>query len=390
MKNVRRMMQALVSEDAFDRIQSEISLRPNAQSGAYKSGKLYFAEIGDVKLSKMEESIMSELANKIPGVRASNRAFIGFLNLMRADQFDAMHAKLVRGAATKEQLEALGNFVNVATGRGNMGTAAAAAETLATVFFSPRLLWSRFQILSGQPLRQGDSATRKMVAQEYARTLTGLGLVLAAGIAAGAGGEDDPRSSDFGKLRFGDTRLDPMMGLAQVSVLLGRIITGETKTASGSINPLREDYRLMNLFREVKRHDAPRYGTSDTSDVIARFLRTKLAPNLSTAINLATGKDVVGQEVTPQNALIGMTPLSFQELYPVMREQGIPRGTVLTLLGLFGMGLQNYSSRKPDNSKPAENTSVPSEPRKEQTQTAPERLFKRDRTADRRIMFSGF
>ena len=125
---------------------------------------------------------MSRFAKYLPGVKHSNRAYITFLNKLRADSFDAMYETMSpEQRKNPKNLEAIANYINVATGRGNLGKASSAAEILATVLFSPRLLASRFQLLFGTPMMRGDKETRKMIAKEYVRFLTGLAVVLGLG-----------------------------------------------------------------------------------------------------------------------------------------------------------------------------------------------------------------
>jgi hypothetical protein len=293
----------------------------------------------EFRLSRQEEIMMSRFANAIPGVRGSNRAFMTFLNKLRADSFDAMvKSRERRGSKPVEQaeLDAISNYINVATGRGNLGKATAAAETLATVFFSPRLAVSRFQLLAGQPLYRGSAATRALIAVEYGKTLAGLVVFygLARLLAANTGDgtiEDDPRSSDFGKLRLGNTRIDPLMGLSQNTVLLSRLYLGETKSAAGRIKPTRGNVP---------------YGSATSADLIARFLRTKLSPVVGAGVDIASGKNVVGEPVTPKSVATNLiTPLSFRDIYDVMLEQGVEAGAAIAILSAFGMGVQNYQDK---------------------------------------------
>jgi hypothetical protein len=330
-KSIGPMFKALASERLAREEQQRIITRPNAP--LYSRSKLYIAPLEDLKLSLQEEQIMSRLADRIPGVRASNRAFITFLNKLRADSFDEMVATLGRDKPLNQmEMEAISNYINVATGRGNLGKAAAGAEVMATVFFSPRLLTSRFQLLAGQPLYSGSARTRIAVAKEYGRTLMGLGAVFGLGALAGGTIETDPRSSDFGKIRFGNTRIDPLMGLSQITVLLSRIASGETMTTKGEIHPIRGKVP---------------YGGTTTAGVIGRFVRTKLVPWLGTSIDVATGQNVVGEPVTLGSATLNtMVPLSFKDVYDVMLDNGVAAGTAITLLSIFGMGVQNYEDRQ--------------------------------------------
>jgi hypothetical protein len=331
-KSIVPMFKALASEKHALRVEQEILSRPNA--GRYASSKLYLAAFDEFRLSKQEEIMMSQFANMLPGVRQSNRAFMVFLNKLRVDSFDSMTRSLEKGGRTLQphELEAVSNYINIATGRGNFGKAAVAAETLATAFFSPRLVASRFQLLAGEPLYRGSLRTRMLVASEYGRMLGGLAVVYGLGALAGATIEDDPRSTDFGKMKFGNTRLDPMMGLSQNTVLLSRLYSGTQKNAAGKIIPVRGE-------------KVP-FGQPNSADLLARFARTKLAPSIGTGVDLLTGKNVVGQPVTRGTAAKNLvTPLSMKDIYDTMKEQGIPEGTAFGILSLFGMSLQNYEPK---------------------------------------------
>lgn len=320
------MFRALRSEVGQHAVNQEILARKNYP--LYQQSKLYLSEHGH-KLSQMEEAYMSRWAEKIPLVGASERAYVTFLNKLRADSFDAMVNALTQdGSASPVEAKAIANFINVATGRGKLGMQDNAAVGLNTIFFAPRYAASRFQLIAGQPLYRGTARTRIMVAKEYSRFLIGAGVVYGLAQLAGADIELDPRSSDFGKIRFGDTRIDPMTGLLQATVFLSRITSGETKRLNGRIVPIRG--RIP-------------HGGQDAADVTARFLRTKLSPVVGMGVNLASGKDVVGNPVTPQSVAQGLlVPLSVQDIYSAMLDQGVPKGTAIAILTIFGMGTQTF------------------------------------------------
>jgi hypothetical protein len=110
--------------------------------------------------------------------------------------------------------------------------------------------------------------------------------------------------------------------------------TGETKSSTtGRISPIRGNVK---------------YGQQDASDTITRFVRSKLSPAVGTAVDLATGKNAVGQEVTPGSAAQNLvTPLGIGDVYAAMKELGVAKGTAVGLLALFGMGAQTYKQREP-------------------------------------------
>lgn len=334
------MFKALLNEKNRFAVDDSIRNRPNYR--LYEQGGLNLTEHGQ-SLAHMEEAYMSHLADTSINVRghninpvaASERAFTSYLNLTRADTFDLMVSRLTKDGKkpTPEELKAIGKAVNVFTGRADLGLRENALTGLGTAFFAPRLVVSRFQVLAGQPLYKGSWATRKAVAAEYARFLAGVGTIYALAKTVGADVEYDPRSSEFGKIRFGKTRIDPLGGLSQATVLVSRLATGQTKTASGKINDIRGDH-------------VP-YGGSDSADVIARFLRTKLNPVVGTGVDIATGKNVVGEKVTAQSvAESAVMPMSFNDIYEAMKEQGIPAGSAMATLSLFGMGLMTYDTKR--------------------------------------------
>lgn len=337
LKSLGPMLRAFSSEKYAMKVYEEIMNRENAPLYA-KSG-LYIAPIGQAtKLTAREEAYMTSWAEKIPFIKSSERAYITFLNKLRADSFDAVYDTLIKKGGNEDtNIPILSNYINAASGRGNLGKLESSANLLNIVFFSPKYQASRLQMLSGQPLWGGPwkdtGAARKIIATEYARTIIGLGTLLGLGLLAGGEIEDDPRSSDFGKLRFGKTRLDLLAGLSQYIVFASRLATGETKSLkSGKITPIRGKVP---------------YGRDNAADVIWRFLRTKFSPAVSTPIDLLSKKDVTGKEITYKNLPEKLLfPIAWQDVYDAMKEHGLEQGTIFSLLTLFGVGAQTFDENK--------------------------------------------
>lgn len=297
---------------------------------------------GTAKLSAHEEALMSHWAERIPVIKQFTRAGITFMNLLRSEAFDTMYRTLGNtDTVSQGKADLISNYVNVASGRGNLGKVELFATALNRVFFAPKYVVSRFQLLMGQPLWhnargvEGSAQVRKIIALEYARTFAGLSVVFALGAMAGGEIEWDSRSTDFMKLRWGKTRIDPMMGLSQATVLLTRIIGGETKNAKGKIMPLR----------------GPKvpFGGSTTSDVINRFFRYKLSPMIGIPWSIAAGKDPIGRKVDAAWMAKSLIPITWGDIYDVIQEQGVAKGTAASTLGIFGMGMQTYQDRNTNN-----------------------------------------
>jgi hypothetical protein len=144
--------------------------------------------------------------------------------------------------------------------------------------------------------------------------------------------ETDPRSSDFMKIKIGETRIDPLAGLQQVMVFSSRIATGETKSISGKVKSLTGGKGPYAQTRW---------------DVTGRFLRTKLGPIPGAYVTTQDDMtDVVGRKHTM--ASLGgqlFLPLSIREVSESMKAQGYAKGTAISILALLGMGCGTYGPR---------------------------------------------
>jgi len=357
------MFRAAFSNQKNHEILRGIETRPNARF--YKQAGLYLADMETAELSKQEEKYMSRFATKqveingidINPVGASARAYSTFLNVLRADAFDALLDTLTaNGKATAEEMEAIANFVNVATGRGVIGkpswsqihsdAAKAGGPLLATVFFAPKYVASRFNFLAGQPIyRAPTKRMQKMIVQEYARYFAGvstvLGLVAMAAMALRDEDDEeplinvDPRSTDFLKVRFGDTRLDLFSGLLQPTVFIARLATGTKVNSKGEVQALRDNPWGSDLEKD--------YGSGGAFGEITRFLRSKLAPIPGSIINLQQGENVIGQPTDlPKELQSLMFPLTFADAGDLYKEQGVVGGTIMTGAVIFGVGAATY------------------------------------------------
>jgi hypothetical protein len=338
------MFRALASEKQAFLIDQDIQKRADS-TGAREAGLDISALGSDSELNQQEEVFMSRLSKLIPGIRASERAFVTFLNKLRVDSFDAMSATLAKnGAPTAGEARVIANFVNIATGRGKLNQKIEpAANALATVFFAPRYVASQFQFATLQPLRQREITGRvaAQITKEYAKMLIGWSVV--AGLFAMAGFKmgTEPTSSDFLKFRKGDTRVDLGTGLIQPIVLQQRIQQGKTTSpVSGKTRSIRGPRKT--------------FAGDDVFDVLARFGRTKLAPIPGLSLDIMVGENVIGQKVDvktvdgiKQVAANNLVPISMQEIFETMTapDLAVPEATALSILALFGAGVSTFGRR---------------------------------------------
>lgn len=328
------MFKAFRSTAGEHAMMQEINSRPNAP--LYKTAGLEIVDPSNFKEAQLEGNYRSRWANKIPGIAGSGRAYTVFLNRLRADVFDLMVEKGLKrdGHVDLETAKALATYVNESTGAGGLGVKGKAATTfLNAAMFSPKFFVSRFQMLAGHSLWEGTNTSRRIIAGEYGRILTGAAVFYGLANLAGAKIGTDPRSSDFGKIIIGKTRWDPMGGVLQATVLLSRLISGKSTDSKGKVTPIR-----ATATQKVP------YGKPDAAGVMGRFTRSKLGPAPGSFVNLVNGADFRGRPVTLRGELQNLAlPMTYGDIYDVMKEQGVPTGTALSILAMFGESVNTYT-----------------------------------------------
>lgn len=346
------MLKALASERSSFKAEQEIANRPNARNGNYESAKLSLTDPNSFKPSKMEEDFQSRWANKIPGVKASGRAYSTFLNRMRADTFDSMLASWFPKGATKAEMKEVADFINIATGRGNFGKYEAGAQLLNKGIFSPKFVLSRVQLAYGKPIWTRNPQIRKLVAAEYGRAVVGLAAYYSL-LALMQDEKDpmlglDPRKKDtFMTVRIGDTRIDPLAGLKQIISTASQLATGTKITSKDKKVDLRN----------------PKFGQEGAGDVAARFVRSKMAPAAGAVTDIVTGKDYIGRptKMLPSSfdaAMQGegllvnsVLPMSIPQIYDNLKGQGLAKGMVLSILSALGEDVNTYSDERKETTK---------------------------------------
>ena len=334
MAALREFFSGKYSEAAAIAHEQSVEARDNYQY--YMRGKLHLTSSQTQSLAQMEEMFQSRLAKHIPGVEVSQVAFTAMSNQGRADHFDILLADLAskKGGVenvTDGELRAIGHFINVASGRGGGLKFAEGFTRLNAIFYAPRLLVSRMQMLVADPLIRGTGA-RRAIAKEYARTLGGLAAIYSLGLLAGGDIDDDPTSSTYGTIRFGNTRVNPTLGLNSLRVLGARLISGVKTTQTGRVVPIRGE-------------DVP-YGSGNAWDLIGDFFRMKFSPLSGSVVNVLVGKTPIGEPTSLGKEALGLgIPLAFGDVYDAMVDHGIPGGTALGILAIFGMRMNTWKQR---------------------------------------------
>lgn len=233
--------------------EGKIKLQSIADQSGLRQGDL-------AKFSKRDDVLRGQLAEEIPiygrHVKASNRAYNAELNHLSRTIFsnlmdDATKASIfdkIPGlrrdpkAPSSDPMQnhilrnQIAEFVNTALKRGKIGVEAGSYELnlekhsrlLSNTLFSPRTISSITRMLNPSTYIMSDPYIRK---QYLAATLRMVGMWWTMAEAAKLGGAtvvDDPNSTDYGKIKIGNMRIDPPGGLQQYLVLAKRMMPRKT------------------------------------------------------------------------------------------------------------------------------------------------------------------
>lgn len=342
-KAIPEMFKQTFSKERFDEWLADVKESP-LYDIMDKSG-LYVSDPNTLHLSGKEEDFMSaNLLEKIPIlkniVKGSERAYVSFLNKMRVDLFKQGVEVFMNEGKTMhnspELYEGLANFINNATGRGKLGPLEGSADFLNMVFFSPRLMASRMNMLGltdaftlGQKgfYSQLPKEVRIMAMKDMLKFIAFGVSVLGLSELAGAEVELDPRSTDFGKPKVGNTRYDIWGGFQPYVRLIAQVATGQTKsTSTGEVKDLTPRKRF---------------------DRVTSFLRGKLAPVPGSVLDVIAGENIIGEPTTLQSeALESVTPMIINDVGEAMKDQGMKALFTVGVPSIFGIGSTTYDSKQ--------------------------------------------
>lgn len=319
-------------KQVMDEVRAEIYSRPNALNGLYKREKL--------ALGNAEEAYPTSLPEKIPilgrAFKASENAFTAFQYRTRADLMDQFANMAEKAGA---DIKGMGIIANGLTGRGNVGKLEPVANELNNVFFSPRFVKSNIDALTGHALDYGKlgKMAKKEAAKNTVKIITGIGGVLALAHAINPDAVDlDPRSTDFGKIKIGNTRFDVAGGMSGLVTLAARGITQSSKSSTGKITQLNSD----------------EFGSPNYGDLLMNFVGNKLSPAGQVVKDLLTQKTFEGDKPTVgSEAKKLLVPIGVQN-YLSMKDHPNSANIILAMLSdALGIGTNTYSQNKKDSWK---------------------------------------
>jgi len=335
----KEMHKSFFSERSFKAVKEELANRPNAT--LYKEFKLDILDPDKQHgpLTQREEAFTSHLAERIPfvgkGVRMAERAAYTFTNKVRADVFDMYAQELRKAGITPEKnpahYSALAKWVNISTGRGSFGGFTRYAPTASALMFSPRLLASRFQVMA-EPFRYQSvpKEVRVMAMKDMIKFSSAVTGMLTLAKAGGAQVTLDPRSSDFGKMKFGNTRIDPLAGFSQIMRFFAQLTTGQRVNTQGKVTNMTGENPFVGSRLQT----------------IYRFGESKLNPHVGFLVDFLRGKNFAGEPFNlTEDAIQHLAPLYLQDAYDAINDKEFAKGLFISLPGFYGMGVQTYKPR---------------------------------------------
>ena len=315
-----------------------------------KNADLFLSE-PMAKILAQEEIFSHNLAERIPLLgrvfKGSNRAYTAYLNKLRMDVFmqhyDSMVREGFKGKELAKEAKAMAYLINNFTGRGSLGKAEIAAPIANMLYFAPRFVASRFNTLANALTgyyyetamaklqgRESVMTTRARIeAYKAIGSYIGTGMsVLALAKLAGADVDTDPRSSDFGKIKIGNTRFDIWAGFQQLVVLFTRISTQAYKDSrTGEIKEMGEG-RNKNAL-----------------DFALTFNRSKMSPQAGVVYDKLKGRFPDNTEFAWSKAAINqMIPLMYKDMYDIYKQEGAAKALGVTLPMTLGVGVQSYET----------------------------------------------
>jgi len=362
------MFKSFTSQKIYDRWFADLKETPRYD--IIQKSRLAISDSLNHDLSKREEDFMSTLAEKIPVigrdfrigkgkipglniVKGSERSYTMLLNKVRVDMFnyfaDKMEARGLTVENSPKEYKAMAEYINNATGRSDFGQHLnRISPILNSVFFSPRLIASRVNMLTYWAQPRFWKTLPKEARIDYFRSWASLlatgGTIMALAALAGADVEDDPRSSDFGKIKSGNTRWDIWGGAQPYVRVFAQVATGKRKsTNSGKLYDLDGD----DIFGENR------------MGVVTDFFRNKLAPVPGTAVDILSGRTSIGDKIVYQwgdanDKEISIDQYVKQRLLPMtitgteeaIKQDGWGRLFSVGIPSTFGVGTQSYEPAK--------------------------------------------
>ena len=306
--------------EAIDAVKADIYSRPNAVNGKYDAGGYGLGVL-------TEEAYPSSLPSKIPLLgrlfKASESAYNGAALRMRADLADKF-IKLAEqngvNMLNKENAKPVGDMIGSLTGRGggilNRVLTPEGQEKANVAFYSLKFLKSNIDTLiapakyvakkvTGGYDTKGAEFAGKESAKATLRIVGTIAAILAtAKFIDPESVDEDPTSTNFGKIKVFGQWVDITGGMAALVRLSARIVFDKSKSSTGNITTYRTGF-----------------GGRTALDELETFFEGKLSPIAGIIRDKLAKETFGGEKFTWENALKQViTPLPVQNATKILQD----------------------------------------------------------------------
>lgn len=323
--------------EPMDLIKADIYSRPNSINGKYKAG--------DYRLNVLsEEAFPTSLPEKVPGFgrlfKASETAFSGGALRMRADLADLLIAKADEtglNTLNPDVARPMGHLVGSLTGRGSLGKGEAIAHELNVLLFSARFFKSNVDTLTAHQFDPKATPFTKKVARQNLLSISAhiAGILMIAKFLDPDSVDEDPRSTNFGKVKIFGKWTDITGGMRGLVTLIFKLMPTQREGVWGSWSKSTAG-NWVNL-------QAGQFGQQDGVDLLMdSIFLNKLSPVASIARDALRGEMFGGEPFDIKKSIVeSITPLSIQTFNDVKDEKF---GTIVaTMISEFvGLGVSTY------------------------------------------------
>lgn len=385
MKALLSSVKSFGSKDTFEGVMNKINADPlfkrTLDPSTSKFIPSYADRIGiriDDLATKRPEMIRGQLAERIPiygkYVAANNRAFTAFQNQLRASRtisffktaesnyniakltgkqgllginslaktpfsFKIDNPELLNPKTNIVLGKQIAESINTLTGGGTLGVEVGnhqvnvekASKFLTDVLFAPRLYASKVRMLNPSTYITSSPIVRQEYLKGMLRSISAWWGVAELAELNGAEVSKDPNSSDFGKIKIGNTRIDPGAGNQQWLVFYHRMLPrsmgggGITNSNTGEFQPFGEGFKPET-----------RWSTA------TNFATNKLNPNLKGIVDLAAASE--NRPVYLRDRIIQQyVPMLSGDMTQVIKENP-ELAPFVYIFGSAGMGTQTYEA----------------------------------------------
>ena len=351
-KRVENWQNKLKTEKYYPLLQaSKLAISDHSGQVSVKEG-LFIINWGNqiydfaAKIIGLGNTPVTRFIQRANPLKASSRAFDGFINYIRVQRFMQYANQLDKAGYTFESnpevFKSLGDWTNTTTGRGSLGALETSSKALNVIFFAARKVASEIKLYTPYAFvyyAKMPPAVRRKALLEYATFITTFVAFNAAiRVAKKALSEDDDEDDDFWNMdssnfmthKFGNQTVGFGGGAKTSLVFMSRLWGTRFTDQYGKDTKLGDRYGKM---------------INTKFDLIVRFAAGKASPGLSAAISKLDERK--GLEVDDKELITNLTiPIWLQDAGEVYKTNPAEIGTLFNILSIMGANVRTVEPKK--------------------------------------------